>query len=119
MKNLTNFISEKLHVGNYKKNHRDEQFYEKTSTDLLTEVQNEVDKDGEYHTYSYQDGTKKFKMGFIYYNKYDEFVGIQGFNTAKDFENMMGATSGMYEELGHLRIGEDTEIQDTKYIRIW
>ena len=45
MKNLDDFISEKLHIGKFKKSNKDEEFYEKTSTDLLVEIQNEVDKD--------------------------------------------------------------------------
>lgn len=119
MKNLDDFISEKLHIGKFKKSNKDEEFYEKTSTDLLAEVQNEVDKDGEYHTYSYEDGKKKFKRGFIYFSSDQEFLGIQAFNNVEDFEDSFGYAKNTYKTLEHLNIGEDTEIQDTKYIRIW
>ena len=121
MKSINNLINEKLKLNKDIKvsPDKDEEFYEKTSTDLLSEVQNTIDKKGEYHTYDYSNGTKKFKMGFIYFSKDQEFLGIQAFDDVEDFEDLLGVEEGTYEELGHLRIGEDTEIDDTKIIRIW
>lgn len=124
MKNLDDFISEKLHIGKFKKSNKDEEFYEKTSTDLLVEIQNEVDKDGEYHTYSFEDGKKKFKKGFILLNQNNEFVAITAFNTAEDFANMLGADSKYYEEYEELEIGEVSVIDDSdgsfsNVMRIW
>ena len=114
-------IVETLKVNSKSKVHndKDEEFFEKTSTSLLSEVQGDTTKNGEYHTYSYADGQKKFKMGFLYYNKYDEFVGIQAFNNATDFADMLGVDVGAYDELDHLKIGESTEIDEAKIIRIW
>ena len=124
MKNLDDFISEKLHIGKFKKSNKDEEFYEKTSTDLLVEIQNEVDKNGEYHTYSFEDGKKKFKKGFILLNQNNEFVSITAFNTAEDFANMLGADSKYYEEYEELEIGEVSVIDDSdgsfsNVMRIW
>jgi len=124
MKNLDDFISEKLHIGKFKKSNKDEEFYEKTSTDLLVEIQNEVDKDGEYHTYSFEDGKKKFKKGFILLNQNNEFVSITAFNTAEDFANMLGADTKYYEEYEELEIGEVSVIDDSdgsfsNVMRIW
>ena len=116
-----NQIQEKLKIGSKSKvfNDKDEEFYEKTSTDLLAEVQNDVNKGGEYHTYSYEEGTKKFKKGFIYFNKFDQFIGVQAFNKSTEFADMLGADSDYYKELDKINIGEDTEIDDCKIIRIW
>lgn len=119
---LNNQIQEKLKINSKSKigNDKDEEFYEKTSTDLLIEVQNDVDKTGEYHTYKYEDGQKKFKKGFIYINTDDEFIGIQAFNKSSEFEDLLGVDPGTYKELDTLSIGEEVDkIDDCKIIRIW
>ena len=64
---------------------------------LFSEVQNEVGKDGEYHTYSFQDGQKKFKKGFIYINSSDDFFGIQALNSSKEYEKKSFSRSAHYE----------------------
>ena len=117
---LNDQIQEKLKVNSKSKVFdKDEQFYEKTSTDLLSEVQNEIDKTGEYHTYNYEDGKKKFKMGFLYICNDDEFIGIQAFNKASEFEDLLNVDSGTYEELDDLEIGDETRIDACRIIRIW
>ena len=32
---------------------------------FFSEIQNDKSKNGEYHTYDYQDGVKKYKKGFF------------------------------------------------------
>ena len=86
---------------------------------LWTEVQNQSEKEGEYHTYSYEDGEKKFKKGFIYINTDDEFAGIQAMNSAKEYEDFLGVDEGQYKELDKMGIGDSTEIDDCMIIRIW
>jgi hypothetical protein len=86
---------------------------------LFSEVQNEVGKGGEYHTFDIQDGQKKFKKGFIYVNSSDDFFGIQALNSAKEYEEFVGVEEGSYSELDNLKIGETTEIDNSKIIRIW
>ena len=86
---------------------------------LFSEVQNEVGKGGEYHTFNIQDGQKKFKKGFIYINSDDGFFGIQGLNTVKEYEDFVGVEEGSYSELDDLKIGDMTEIDNSKIIRIW
>ena len=86
---------------------------------LFSEVQNEVGKGGEYHTFDIQDGQKKFKKGFIYVNSSDDFFGIQALNTAKEYEEFVGVEEGLYSELDNLKIGETTEIDNSTIIRIW
>ena len=116
-----NQIQEKLKINSKSKisNDKDEEFYEKTSTDLLKEIQNDIDKNGEYHSYSFQDGRKKFKKGFIYINTSDDFIGIQAFNKSSEFEEIIGVEEGLYSELDDLEISDMTEIDDSKIIRIW
>jgi hypothetical protein len=120
MNKINNFILEKLKINSKSKiNNKDEEFYEKTSTDLLVEVQNTIDKTGEYHTYTFEDGQKKFKKGFIYANASDGFIGIQAFNKSSEFEDLLGIDEGEYKELDSLSVGNGTEIDGSKIIRIW
>ena len=86
---------------------------------LFSEVQTETGKGGEYHTFNIQDGQKKFKKGFIYINSDDDFFGIQGLNTSKEYEEFIGVEEGSYSELEDLKIGDMTEIDNSKIIRIW
>ena len=86
---------------------------------LFSEVQNETGKDGEYHTYSFQDGQKKFKKGFIYINSSDDFFGVQALNTSKEYEEFTGVEEGRYSELDDLKIGQSTVIDNSTIIRIW
>ena len=86
---------------------------------LFSEVQNETGKGGEYHTYSFQDGQKKFKKGFIYINSSDDFFGVQALNSAKEYEEFTGVEEGSYSELDNLKIGQSTVIDNSTIIRIW
>ena len=91
---------------------------------LWNECQNEVTQTGEYHTYEYSEGQKKFKKGFIIFNKSGEFVSVIGFNNSHEFAEMMGSPTDSYEPLDDLEIGgtivlEDTDGSDGKIIRIW
>jgi len=125
MNTINNFIIEKLKVNSKSKVFdKDEEFYEKTSTDLSVEIQNEVDKDGEYHTYNFKDGKKKFKKGFLTFNKDNEFFTITAFNNAKDFAEMLDAYEDEYDSYENINVGEciDYEEHDgstSQILRIW
>lgn len=125
MNTINNFIIEKLKINSKSKigNDKDEEFYEKTSTDLYNEVQNEIDKDGEYHTYSIENGKKKFKKGFISFSIPGEYFVIQGFNKAEDYADCLGVDSDSYDEYDKLDVGESTTIDSgdgpEEVIRIW
>ena len=86
---------------------------------LFSEVQNETGKGGEYHTYSFQDGQKKFKKGFIYINSSDDFFGVQALNSAKEYEEFVNVEEGSYSELDDMKVGDTTKIDDSTIIRIW
>ena len=86
---------------------------------LFSEVQNEIGKGGEYHTYSFQDGQKKFKKGFIYINSSDDFFGVQALNSAKEYEEFVNVEEGSYSELDDMKVGDTTEIDNSTIIRIW
>ena len=65
---------------------------------LFSEVQNEIDnKKGEYHSYDFSGGQKKYKKGFVVLNQDNEFVAITAFNTAKDFADMIGTDEKYYK----------------------
>ena len=126
MNTINNFIIEKLKINSKSKigNDKDEEFYEKTSTDLLVEIQNEVDKDGEYHTYSFKDGKKKFKKGFLTFNEDGEFVSIIAFNTAEDFADMLGADEDAYKQYENVKVGGcidwgENDGSTSQILRIW
>ena len=86
---------------------------------LFSEVQTEKSKNGEYHTYDYTDGIKKFKKGFFYYNQDEEFMGFQAFNNINEYCEENGLESKNYSPLESVKIGETKEIENMKYIRIW
>lgn len=125
MKTIQNFILEKLQINkNSKIKHdKDEEFYEKTSTDLLTEIQNDVDKKGEYHTYTIDGGQKKFKKGFLTLLPTEDAITITAFNTAKEFADLLGADEDLYDDYETLEVGEFGEFDEgqssTKVLRIW
>lgn len=121
-----NQIQEKLKINSKSKvgNDKDEEFYEKTSTNLLVEIQNEIDKDGEYHTYSFEDGKKKFKKGFLTFNEDGEFVSIIAFNTAEDFANMIGDDEDKYKQYENINVGScidwgENDGSTSQILRIW
>jgi len=86
---------------------------------LFSEVQNDQTKVGEYHTYSYIDGEKKYKKGFLYFNQDQEFFGIESFNNADEFADMLGVEVKEYKQLDSIKIGETVEIEQSKIMRIW
>lgn len=91
----------------------------KNNNNLCSEVQNEVGKGGEYHTYSFSNAYKTFNKGFIYINTNDDFFGIQGLNTSKEYEDFVGVEEGLYAELDDLKVGQSTEIDECTIIRVW
>jgi hypothetical protein len=86
---------------------------------LFSEVQNDITKMGEYHTYDYTDGEKKYKRGFLYFNDDQGFFGIEAFNSADEFADMLGVEVKEYKQLDSIEIGETVEIEKSKIMRIW
>ena len=86
---------------------------------LFSEVQNDQTKVGEYHTFDISDGQKKFKKGFLYFNQDQEFFGIEAFNSADEFADMLGVEVKEYKQLDSIKIGETVEIEKSKIMRIW
>jgi len=78
---------------------------ESKDCNLFTEVQNEVDKNGEYHSFAYSDGQKKFKKGFLTFNENDGFFGIVAFNSVKEFAEMMNANEDAYKQYDNIKVG--------------
>ena len=86
---------------------------------FFSEVQTEKSKNGEYHTYDYQDGIKKYRKGFFYLSKDEEYMGFQAFNNINEYCEENGLESKNYSPLESVKIGETKEIENMKYIRIW
>ena len=91
---------------------------------LFSEVQNEIDKKGEYHTYSIEDGKKKFKKGFLTFNEDGEFFTVTAFNSVKEFAEMLGTDEDVYHKYDNVKVGGciewgDTDGTTTQILRIW
>lgn len=91
---------------------------------LFSEIQNEVNKNGEYHTYSIEDGKKKFKKGFLTFNEDGDFFTVTAFNSAKEFAEMLNADEDVYDKYDNVDVGDciewsDTDGTTTKILRIW
>ena len=86
---------------------------------LFSEVQTDTTKNREYHTYDYTDGMKKYKRGFIYFNEDQSFFGIEAFNSAEEFADMLGVEVNDYKQLNTIKIGETIEIEKSTILRIW
>jgi hypothetical protein len=91
---------------------------------LFSEIQNEVDKRGEYHTFTITDGQKKFKKGFLTFNENSEFFTVTAFNSAKEFAEMLGADEDAYKQYDNVKVGScikwgDPDGSISKILRIW
>lgn len=91
---------------------------------LFSEVQNEIEKNGEYHTFDISDGQKKFKKGFLTFNKDGNFFTITAFNNVKEFAEMLGADEDVYHKYDNVKVGGciewgDTDGTTTQILRIW
>lgn len=91
---------------------------------LLSEVQNESDKNAEYHTFDFTNGQKKFKKGFLTFNEDGEFITLTCFNTSKDFEELIGTEEGLYKEYDEIKVGECSTLNSNdgskdQVLRIW
>lgn len=77
---------------------------------LVSEVQNEFDKDYAYQTFKYSDGQKKYKYGFLVFDCEQEFYSITAFNEdSEDAENFATQYDRDLEELEELEIGDSLE----------
>ena len=91
---------------------------------LFSEVQNDTTKNGEYHTYNIGDGQKKFKKGFLTFNKDGEFFTITAFNSAKEFAEMLGADEDAYKQYDNVKVGGcmdwgENDGSTSQILRIW
>ena len=81
---------------------------------LVSEVQNEYDKDYAYQTFNYSNGEKKYDYGFFAFNKDNEYCSVTAFN--KDSENAEEFADEFnlnLDELQELQVGET--IGDTSH----
>ena len=91
---------------------------------LFSEVQHEIDTKGEYHSYDFSEGQKKYKKGFLKFNEHDEFFAIIAFNSYKEFAEMMNTDEDAYKQYDNVKIGGcmDWGEQDgttSQILRIW
>ena len=73
----------------------------------VIEVDNMVDKTGEYHTFDYNHMTKKFKYGFIEtLEDYNSFA-ICGMNSSKEYGELLQLKEeDQYDFVEKMKIGE-------------
>ncbi len=98
-----------------------EKIYENQHS-LFGEIQNEIEKNAAYQSFDYSAGSKKYKNGFMMYNKDQEFVSIVAFNKYTDLNELFGNDID-YKALESLKPGEYSDIDEhdsiCKYIKIW
>ena len=118
MKKFNSVIQEKLQLNKQSK------VVKLKDNNLISEIQNEIYDEGEFHTYEFTSGMNKFKKGFLYYSPDTSAIGIQAYNDIEKFEEALGAEPGSYSELDDLEAssygyGDSVEIDDVTYIRLW
>lgn len=93
---------------------------------LVSEVQNEYDKDYAYQTFNYSDGQKKYDYGFLVFNNDQEFFSVTAFNkNSEEAEEFAGECDIDLEELMDLKVGQsyDDNGHGPQYVvvitRIW
>lgn len=115
MKKLTSYINEDYKISHKTKNQKLKST--NNNSHLWNEIQNEQSNNGEYHTYSFHEGVIKFNKGFIAINTDEEFAVIEAYNDFDDFKNDFNLDDMC--DINELDIGESTEYDDMKFIRIW
>jgi hypothetical protein len=77
---------------------------------LVSEVQNEYDKDYAYQTFVYDNGQKKYDYGFLVFDCEREFYSITAFNEDSERgEEFATEYDRDLEELEELEIGDSLE----------
>ncbi len=86
---------------------------------IYNEIQNEIDTNAAYHTLDISTGKSKYKFGYMSFNEEGEFIGIIGFNTSDDFQELLNAPENKWEDLDSLNITDFITIDDELFVRIW
>lgn len=90
---------------------------------IFSDVQSDGSDSAEYRTIDFSEAKGKHKYGFIDLNDEDEYMTLICFNDPEDFEKLLGAEPGTFDELATLSVGESTTIDDGSsdgiYRRIW
>ena len=118
MKDINNFITESFEINKNTNVQKNKNTHVQKFNNLCMEVQNDINKKYEYHTYSIDNGIDNFNKGFVYVSPND-FIGIQAFNNVEEFEKGVGTDIGSYSDIDKLNVGESTKIYDSIVIRIW
>jgi len=111
MKQLNKFLSNKI----------------VNSRPLKDNIFNDIQSDGsdsaEYRTIDLSEAKGKYKYGFIDLNDEAEYMTLVCFNNPEDFEKLIGAEPGTFDELATLSVKASTIIDDGNsdgiYERIW
>lgn len=109
MDNINEFLSSKV-SKTLKKN-------------IFSDCQSDSSESAGYRTINLSKERSKYKYGFIDMNDEDEYVTLIGFNDPKDFEDLLLAEEGTFDELATLSVGASTTMDDGSsvgiYRRIW
>lgn len=99
------------------------EYLDESKQALVSEVQNEYDKDYAYQTFVYDAGQKKFEYGFLTYNKDQEFYSVTALNKDCEFAwDFAFQYHQQPEDLFDLEIGESiADKNKNEYVitRIW
>lgn len=90
---------------------------------MYDEIQADANNGAVSHTLDISNAKKKYKYGFIDINMDGDYIGLLAFNSAKDFEELVGAEEGYFEELEEIDVDASDVINDGStqgiYRRIW
>ena len=90
---------------------------------IFNDCQADSSQSAGYRTIDLSKEKAKYKYGFIDINDEDEYITLVGFNGPKDFEDLLMAEEGTFDELATLPVGGSTTIDDGNsdgiYRRLW
>jgi len=111
MQSINNFLCEKFKINSQDLKH--------IHSSLFSEIQNEICDEGEYHTFDFNEGQKKYKKGFLFFCPGDDFFGIEGYNDINKYIEERSMDEDEYNEIDKLKINESCDLGAVQYIRIW
>lgn len=102
-----------------------EKINESVSNEFVSQVQNEIGKEGGYQTFNISNGKKKYKKGFICFNEDNEFVSFMAYNSIEEYREFMNLNEeDFFKDIDKLKVHESfnhnhSESGPETYLRIW
>lgn len=102
-----------------------EKINESKSNEFVSQVQNEIGKEGGYQTFDFMNGKNKYKKGFVCLNEDNEFVSFMAYNKINEYCEFLNIEEeDFHNDIDNLKVHETfshkhkTSGNET-YLRIW